>query len=203
MKSGAENLGEPLGEEEQEKLLTFVQLIIKWNKTHNLTSITETKEIVSKHLLDSLSVSPYLYGQSIIDVGTGAGLPGIPLAVANPDKAFTLLDSNQKRVAFIKEVKRKLALANVTAEHCRVEQYSGAKFSSICSRAYSSLEQMLIQTEHLIEKKGVWLAMKGVYPQVEVDGLTNNFQLKKIIPLVIPQLAAERHLLIIKKKLIE
>jgi len=203
LKSGAENLGEPLGEEEQEKLLTFVQLIIKWNKTHNLTSITETKEIVSKHLLDSLSVSPYLYGQSIIDVGTGAGLPGIPLAVANPDKAFTLLDSNQKRVAFIKEVKRKLALANVTAEHCRVEQYSGAKFSSICSRAYSSLEQMLIQTEHLIEKKGVWLAMKGVYPQVEVDGLTNNFQLKKIIPLVIPQLAAERHLLIIKKKLIE
>ena len=149
-----------------------------------------------------MSVSPYLYGQSIIDVGTGAGLPGIPLAVANPDKAFTLLDSSQKRIAFINEVKRKLALTNVVAEHCRVEQYSGQKFSSICSRAYSSLEQMLSQTEHLIDKKGVWLAMKGVYPQVEVDGLSNSFQVKKTIPLVVPELAAERHLLIIKKKLI-
>ena len=90
----------------------------------------------------------------------------------------------------------------MVTEHCRVEQYSGQKFSSICSRAYSSLEQMLTQTEHLIDKKGVWLAMKGVYPQVEVDGLSNSFQVKKTIPLVIPELAAERHLLIIKKKLI-
>jgi 16S rRNA (guanine527-N7)-methyltransferase len=90
----------------------------------------------------------------------------------------------------------------VTAEHCRVEQYSGQKFSSICSRAYSSLEQMLTQTEHLIDKKGVWLAMKGVFPQAEVDGLSSRFQVKKTIPLVVPELVAERHLLIIKKKLI-
>ncbi len=200
MKNGIENLGQPLSEEEQQKLLTFAQLIIKWNKTHNLTAITETKEVISKHLLDSLSISPYLYGQSILDVGTGAGLPGIPLAVANPDKAFTLLDSSQKRIAFIKEVKRKLALTNVTAEHCRVEQYLGQKFSSICSRAYSSLEQMLTQTEHLIDKKGAWLAMKGVYPQKEAECLLSNFDLKKVVPLSIPGLAAERHLLIIEKK---
>ena len=101
LKSGSKNLGQPLSEDDQEKLFVFVQLIIKWNKIHNLTAITETKEIISKHLLDSLSVSRYLYGQSIIDVGTGAGLPGIPLAVANPDKAFTLLDSSQKKIALI------------------------------------------------------------------------------------------------------
>ena len=197
-----EELLKKYNKEDQEKLFIFVQLIIKWNKIHNLTAITETKEIVSKHLLDSLSVSRYLYGQSIIDVGTGAGLPGIPLAVANPDKAFTLLDSSKKKIAFINEAKRKLALTNVTAEHCRVEQYSGQKFSSICSRAYSSLEQMVTQTEHLIDDKGVWLAMKGVYPQLEVEGLSNIFQVKKTIPLAVPGLAAERHLLIIKKKLI-
>ena len=200
LKNGADNLGRLLSEEEQEKLLTFVQLIIKWNKTHNLTAITETKAIISKHLLDSLSVSPYLYGQSILDVGTGAGLPGIPLAILNPNKAFTLLDSSQKRIAFINEVKRKLALTNVTTKHCRVEQYSGPKFSSICSRAYSSLEQMLAQTEHLIDKSGVWLAMKGVYPQAEVDRLLNRFQVKRAISLSVPELAAERHLLMIEKK---
>ena len=200
MRNGIEDLGLTLSEEEQQKLLTFVQLIIKWNKTHNLTAITETKEVISKHLLDSLSISPYLYGQSILDVGTGAGLPGIPLAVANPDKAFTLLDSSQKRIAFINEVKRKLALTNVKVEYCRVERFLGQNFSSICSRAYSSLEEILTQTEHLIEKKGAWLAMKGVYPQKEVECLLSSFELKKVVPLTIPGLAAERHLLIIEKK---
>tara|TARA_B100000767_G_C19751251_1_gene530897 strand:+ start:1264 stop:1737 length:474 start_codon:yes stop_codon:yes gene_type:complete len=156
--------------------------------------------MITKHLLDSLTVSPYLKGSDILDVGTGAGFPGIPLAIINPHKNFTLLDSSQKRIAFIKEAKRKLALTNVSAVHSRVEHFSGTRFTSISSRAFSSLDKMLSQTDHLIDNEGVWLAMKGVYPSDEIGRLADKYCLEESVPLCVPDLIAERYLLIIKHK---
>ena len=155
---------------------------------------------MSKHLLDSLSISVFLIGSKILDVGTGAGFPGIPLAIMNPDKKFTLLDSSQKRVAFLNEAKRKLGLTNVASIHSRVEVFSSEKFSSICSRAFSSLSQMLLKTDHLIDHGGVWLAMKGIYPSAEIDQIPSGYCVKSCTSLIIPKLLAERHLLILEKK---
>lgn len=150
-------------------LLNYLLLLSKWSAAYNLTAIRDPEMMVNKHILDSLAITSWLHGQRILDVGTGAGLPGIPLAIAHRQKHFTLLDSNGKKVRFLNEVKRQLDLKNIEIIQIRVENYLPVlSFDTVMSRAFSSLEQMIHWTKHLINANGIWLAMKGRYPESEL-----------------------------------
>lgn len=150
--------------------LEYLALMETWNRAYNLTAIHLPEERVSRHILDSLAILPWLKGPRIIDVGTGAGLPGIPLAIARPDDAFVLLDSNGKKTRFLHEVKRALGLKNVEIVNMRAEQYQPEQgFDTVISRAFSELKQMLTWTNHLVLPTGTWLAMKGRYPSEELS----------------------------------
>ncbi|KTD34365.1 glucose inhibited division protein B GidB [Legionella moravica] len=158
----------------------YLLLLQKWNTAYNLTAVREPEAMISKHLLDSLAIFPWLKGNRILDVGTGAGLPGIPLAIANPDKHFVLLDSNGKKIRFLTEVKRQLDLKNLEVVQFRVENYHPAQgFDTVTSRAFSSLEQMIYWTKHLIANNGIWLAMKGRYPDTELNMIHQTYQVEK------------------------
>lgn len=157
----------------QDALLAYLALLDKWNKAYNLTAVRTVDAMATKHILDSLAILPWLYGRHILDVGTGAGLPGIPLAIARPDAHFVLLDSNGKKTRFLQEVKRQLGLTNIDIVHKRAEDYHPkAGFDTITCRAVSALSQLLINTQHLIADNGFWLAMKGKPPTDELDKLT-------------------------------
>ncbi len=157
----------------------YLYLLAKWNKTYNLSAIREPQEMVSKHLLDSLAILPWLQGRRIIDVGTGAGLPGIPLAIAQPDIHFVLLDSNGKKTRFLQEVKRQLKLDNVEIVQFRIENYRPQQgFDTVISRAFSSLQQMIQWTQHVLNQEGIWLAMKGRYPQTELAELQQPYRVE-------------------------
>ncbi len=178
-----------------EPLLQYLLLLQKWNKAYNLTAIRDFPEMVRKHLLDSLAISPWLQGQRIIDVGTGAGLPGIPLAIAHPHLQFSLLDSNGKKIRFMQEVKRQLSLGNIEIIESRVENYKPAVgFDTVVSRAFSDLSQMISWTEHLIASGGIWLAMKGRHPETELNTINRSY---KVIPYDVPGLDGERCCIII------
>jgi 16S rRNA (guanine527-N7)-methyltransferase len=151
-------------------LADYLCLLKKWNLAYNLTAVRDVESMVSKHILDSLAVLPWLHGTRIIDVGTGPGLPGIPLALAKPEINFVLLDSNGKKTRFLNEVKRQLHLKNIEIVQFRVENYHPAQgFDTVVSRAFSSLAQMIQWTQHLIAQHGIWLAMKGRYPDTELN----------------------------------
>lgn len=151
-------------------LLDYLFLLKKWNLAYNLTAVRDLESMVNKHILDSLAILPWVKGNKIIDVGTGAGLPGIPLAIAAPEKKFVLLDSNGKKTRFLNEVKRQLDLKNIEIVQFRVENYRPEQgFDTVISRAFSSLHQMIQWTEHLLAKEGFWLAMKGRYPDTELE----------------------------------
>lgn len=184
--------------EQQEKLIAYVELLSKWNKVHNLTAVRDPGEMVRLHLLDSLSVLPYLSGNRLIDVGSGAGLPGIPLAILRPDLLMTSLDSSHKKIAFQRQAKAALGLDNLEVHCGRVEQYQpGEKFDAVISRAFSDLDLFVRLTSHLLVDRGLWLAMKGVHPYEEIA------QIKEmnivVEPLKVPGLDAQRHLVMIKK----
>jgi len=154
-------------------LFQYLLLLNKWNQTYNLTAIRELPAMISKHLLDSLAIIPYMNGSRFIDVGTGPGLPGIPLAITHPDHPIVLLDSNGKKTRFLNEVKRSLNLSNVTVVQSRVENYRElASFDTVVSRAFSDIHQMITWTQHLIADQGIWLAMKGQYPEAELSNIT-------------------------------
>ncbi|MDG1938322.1 MAG: 16S rRNA (guanine(527)-N(7))-methyltransferase RsmG [Pseudomonadales bacterium] len=195
LQQGVQQLSLQLDESQIDQLLRFGDLIVKWNKTHNLTAITDPSGVVSKHLLDSLSISSSFPEGSALDVGSGAGLPGIPLAIVNPQQEFTLIDSSLKRIAFIREAKRELALTNITAIHSRVEDFKGESFAVITSRAFSSLGTMLQQTQHLLADGGCWFAMKGVVPTEEINEIASAFKVQKTNKLLVPGLDAERHII--------
>lgn len=155
-----------------EPLFNYLLLLHKWNAAYNLTAVRDLDSMIGKHILDSLAILPWLQGNKIIDVGTGAGLPGIPLAIAKPETQFVLLDSNGKKTRFLNEVKRQLDLKNLEIVQFRVENYHpNAGFDTVISRAFSSLEQMIHWTQHLIAKDGLWLAMKGRYPDAELAAI--------------------------------
>jgi len=178
-------------------LLAYLTLLAKWNKAYNLTSVRELSQMVTRHLLDSLSVTPFLYGERILDVGTGPGLPGIPLALANPGLDFTLLDSLGKKTRFIQQVINTLELANVTVIQSRVEDFQPAQgFSTVISRAFSSLQDMVSHSRHCLVRGGRLLAMKGQYPQTELNQLGDEVEILSIQRLEVPGLSAERHLVI-------
>jgi 16S rRNA (guanine527-N7)-methyltransferase len=176
---------------------TYLQLLEKWNKVYNLTAIRDPKDMMTLHIQDSLSIGPYLHGSRIIDVGTGAGLPGIPLAITYPDKHFTLLDSNGKKTRFLTHVQHTLGLKNVTVVHSRVEKFRPTEgFDSILSRAFASLSDMLAMTDHLCAIGGRFLAMKGQYTETELPA---HIRLIGVYPLHVPGLDAQRNLVILEK----
>ncbi len=178
-------------DETSNQLIQYLELLHKWNKTYNLTAVRDPVDMVSKHLLDSLAISPYLHGNRIIDVGSGAGLPGIPLACIHRDKQFTLLDSNGKKTRFMQHAARTLALHNITIVQERVEKFQSQEpFDSITCRAFASLEKIKTLTSHLLSSNGKILAMKGE------EELTNNDEWKTI-QLDVPYLAAQRHVMIL------
>lgn len=181
--------------EKLELLLKFIDLIAKWNKAYNLTAIRDKEEMARLHILDSLAICPHLHGKRLIDIGTGAGLPGIPLAIYRPDMEFVLLDSNAKKTRFVQQAVLELQLKNVTVVHSRVEDYQPQQgFDSVVCRAFASLADILKLTHHLFNRDGMLLAMKGQQPVEELAQLKHPFQ---IIPLVVPQVEAERCLVCI------
>ena len=189
-----------VGEAARAAMLQYIGLLQRWNKAYNLTSIKDPLEMLSYHLLDSLSIGPHLQGQSFIDVGTGAGLPGIPLAVTYPDKTFSLLDSNGKRVRFLFQIKTALQLRNVKEMQARVEEYIPDKlYDGVISRAFASLADMIEGSEHLLVSGGCFYAMKGRYPDKELSDLPKGYKVEQAIELVVPTLDQQRHLVIIKK----
>lgn len=184
----------------QEKLWAYIELLQKWNRVYNLTAIHDPEKIVQLHILDSLSVRAYLQGNRILDVGSGAGLPGIPLALTCPDKTFTLLDSNSKKTRFLTQVVCELGLKNVTVVHDRAENFHPDQcFDNIVTRAFAALTDMLLHTEHLLCPAGVFLAMKGIYPESEIQEMPAHFKLIAVHELIIKGLDAKRHLVCIGK----
>lgn len=178
----------------------YLTLMSKWNRVYNLTAIKNPQEMVIKHILDSLSIKPFIQGHQMIDIGTGAGLPGIPLAIAYPEKAFTLLDCNHKKTQFLSQVKIELELSNVTIVCERAENYFPPScFDQIITRAFSSIRSTILTTQHLCCPHGTFLAMKGDFPHEELSNLPPGFLVQCIEPLTIPHLAAKRHLIIVSK----
>lgn len=187
-----------LTDHQKSQLVGFVQLLDKWNKAYNLTSVRNLEEMLVKHIMDSLVVSPYLQGNCFIDVGTGPGLPGIPLAIANPDKQFVLLDSLGKRITFIKNALRELGIANVVPVQSRVEEFTERQFDGVLSRAFASLYDMLNWCYHLPNENGKFYALKGVYDETEVQQIKRPVELLDVITLNVPELVGERHLVLLK-----
>ena len=175
-------------------LIDYVEMLNKWNKAYNLTAVRDPGEMLIKHIMDSLVVSPYLVGNTFIDVGTGPGLPGIPLAIINPDKQFDLVDSLGKRIRFLKQVQFELKLTNIQPIQSRIEEYNEKKFDGVISRAFASLQDMLTWCKHLPNQKGSFYALKGS----DLDVIPEGFTLKQNIKLTIPELNAERRLMIIQ-----
>jgi 16S rRNA (guanine527-N7)-methyltransferase len=186
--------------ETQQKLLDYLALVQKWNKVYNLTAVREADKMLTHHLLDSLAVVPHVVtAKTILDVGSGAGLPGIPLALALPGASVTLLDSNHKKAAFLNQVVIELKLNNVSAVCERVEKYQSKQlFSVVISRAFSDLPEFAALAGALVEPGGTLLAMKGVNPFEEIAQLKGGFKLSGVTPLAVPGLEAERHLVFMK-----
>ncbi|EGR2123462.1 16S rRNA (guanine(527)-N(7))-methyltransferase RsmG [Vibrio cholerae] len=189
-------------EQQREQLVGYVQLLDKWNKAYNLTSVRDPMEMLVKHILDSLVVSPHLVGERFIDVGTGPGLPGIPLAVMHPDKEFVLLDSLGKRIRFLKQVIHDLKINNVLPVQSRVEEFDPESgFDGVLSRAFASMTDMVNWCQHLPKPNaGVFLALKGVRPDDEISLLPEWCSVTDIKALQVPELEGERHLVILSRK---
>lgn len=184
--------------EQQQQLVGYVQMLHKWNKAYNLTSVRDPNEMMIKHIMDSLVVSEHLTGSNYIDVGTGPGLPGIPLAIINPEKSFTLLDSLGKRIRFIRQVLHELNIQNVTPVQSRVEEFvPEVGFDGVLSRAFASITDMVNWCHHLPAQDGVFMALKGQIDQVELDQLPKNCSVIEIKPLTVPHLEGQRHLVIL------
>lgn len=190
--------GISLSDQQISQLSDYVALLHKWNKAYNLTSVRDPKQMLVRHILDSIVVEPHLRGDRFIDVGTGPGLPGIPLAIVRPDAHFTLLDSLGKRIRFLKQVQHELRLGNITPVQSRVEDFHPElPFDGVISRAFASLNDMLNWCDHLPTKDGLFYALKGVVPQDELSALPQDFNLNQLIKLSVPQLEGERHLVVI------
>lgn len=196
LQQGVDDLKLSLSSAQVKLLLDYLGLLIKWNKAYNLTAVRDPLQMVTRHLLDSLAILPYLNGQRIIDIGTGAGLPGIPLAIANPERTYCLLDSNGKKIRFLQQVVVQLGLKNVTTVEDRAERYASELcFDSVVARAVGSVADILSQTQHLLCPDGQWLLMKGQYPQEELAAVDAA---AKVIDYEVPGLNEQRHLICLR-----
>ena len=201
LQSGLKEMGLDLSGEQQDKLLAYVEMLKKWNKTYNLTALRDESQIISHHLLDSLTLPPYLEGaQTMLDVGSGGGQPGIPAVVCRPDLQITLLDANTKKTSFLQQAAIELELKNVRVVSGRVEAVQGLRADVITSRAFAELADFVNWTTHLLQDGGCWAAMKGVYPAAEIDRLPDSVCVERVDKIRVPQLNAERHMVILRKK---
>jgi len=201
LQSGLKEMGLDLSGEQQDKLLAYVEMLKKWNKTYNLTALRDESQIISHHLLDSLTLPPYLEGaQTMLDVGSGGGQPGIPAAVCRPNLQITLLDANTKKTSFLQQTAIELELKNVRVVSGRVEAVQGLRADVITSRAFAELADFVNWTAHLLQDGGRWAAMKGVYPAAEIDRLPDSVCVERVDKIRVPQLNAERHMVILRKK---
>jgi len=192
--------GLKLGDAQAATLYLYLDLLEKWNRVYNLTAIRERSRMVTHHLLDSLAVLPYLRGPRVLDVGSGAGLPGIPIAVANPALQVTLLESNRKKSAFLTQAVGELRLANAQVVTERVEAWqTELRFDTIVSRAFAELGEFVALAGRLLAPDGVFAAMKGVHPFEEIERLPQGFRIQQVVPLHVPGLDAERHLVLVSK----
>ncbi|OEC38016.1 16S rRNA (guanine(527)-N(7))-methyltransferase [Pseudomonas sp. 1D4] len=199
---GANALCVMLDARQQELLLGYLALLIKWNKAYNLTAVRNADEMVSRHLLDSLSVVPFVAerGNDWLDVGSGGGMPGIPLAILFPERRFTLLDSNGKKTRFLTQVKLELGLDNLSVVNARVEAFRPEQpFTGIVSRAFSALEDFANWTRHLGDRDTHWLAMKGLRPDDELARMPDDFKVEAEHTLAVPGCQGQRHLLILRR----
>jgi 16S rRNA (guanine527-N7)-methyltransferase len=186
--------------EQQQRLLAFIALLEKWNRSFNLTAVTGAELMVTQHLLDSLSILPYIQGERVLDVGSGAGLPGVPLAIARPDGHFVLLDSNNKKTRFIQQAVLELKLVNVSVVKSRIEEYRPDRaFDTVISRAFSSLDEFVTACHAACGPQTRLLAMKGLYPGDELKQLTGTGYSAEVSRLNVPGLVAERHLVVLQK----
>ncbi len=195
--AGLAELGISLSEVAQRKLLAFRDLLLKWNKTYNLTALRDPEQAISHHLLDSLAILPHVASGPLLDVGSGGGLPGIPLAIARPDLSVSMVDTVQKKATFLQQASIELGLKNVVVHHARVEEMQG-QYAQISSRAFAEIGLFVRLTRHLLAPGGRWLAMKGVRPDDELKALPDDIAVEDIVPLAVPGLAAERHLIILR-----
>lgn len=200
LKKGINKLGLELNDHQIDQLISYLNLLIKWNKAYNLTAVRDPLEMVNRHLIDSLSIVPYIKGKRIIDVGSGPGLPGIPMAICYPELPVTTLDSNGKKTRFQLQVKTELSLKNLTIVNDRVENCEFEPFDQVISRAFASIEDMIKWTHQLCSKEGVFLAMKGLYPEDELSALPDGFELKTCHRLQVPETDGERHLLVLGRR---
>lgn len=197
---GAKEMGVALSDSQAARLLAYMALLNKWNKAYNLTAVRDPDEMVSRHLLDSLSVLPFVGDGRWLDVGSGGGMPGVILAIMLPDNEFTLLDSNGKKTRFLTQVKMELGLDNLQVVNSRVEAFSpDLSFDGIVSRAFSSLADFTHLTRHLSTVETQWLAMKGLYPDEELQLLPEDFRVQRSVELSVPGSVASRHLLILQR----
>lgn len=188
-----------LSDQQKHQLVGYVDLLHKWNKAYNLTSVRDPEQMLVRHIMDSIVVEPHLQGTRFIDVGTGPGLPGVPLAIVRPDAHFTLLDSLGKRIRFLKQVQHELKLTNITPVQSRVEDFPAEPpFDGVISRAFASLNDMLNWCHHLPGKTGQFYALKGVVPEGELAALPAGFSVERVEKLSVPQLDGERHLIVVK-----
>ena len=198
LRDGVAELGLSLTPDKIDALLSYVALLDRWNKTYNLTAIRDRERIITHHLLDSLAITNFVEGPRVLDMGTGPGLPGIPLAIVLPETNFVLLDSNGKKTRFLVQAKSELGLSNVEVVHGRVEDYRpNDPFNTITARAFAALADMLDWSRHLCHANGRYLLMKGRLSQEEIGAIPEDFSVIDTRPLLVPGVEGERHLVII------
>ncbi len=203
IEQGAQSLNLELSTTQSELLTRYVCLLNKWNKAYNLTAVRDPREMVFRHIIDSLSIVPHISGDRILDVGSGPGLPGVVLAIMYPAKNITTLDSNGKKTRFMLQAKLDLKLENLEVVNARVEAFASVTpFDVITSRAFSSLANMVDGTKHLLSPSGVYLAMKGLYPEEELKALMDRheIELQGCEPLNVPGTDGDRHLVILRNR---
>jgi len=202
LRDGINELGLSITDEQQQKMLDYLGLLEKWNKAYNLTAVRDPIQMVSRHLLDSLTVVPYIKGARVLDVGTGPGLPGIPLAILFPEIQFVLLDSSSKKTRFMTQAIAALAIGNVEVHNGRVEAYqTEVLFDQISSRAFAEISLMVTLTRHLLRADGEWLAMKGQYPGGELAVLEDLCETLAVSKVTVPGDDAARHIVQMKPKI--
>lgn len=192
--AGIVALGVDVAAGAQQRMLDYLALVGKWNQSYNLTAVREPGKMLTHHLLDSLAVLPHVIGNRILDVGSGAGLPGIPLALARPEWRVTLLDANHKKATFLRQAIIELKLDNAEVVCERVETWTPPQpFDTVVSRAFSDLAEFLALAGRLCARTGIVIAMKGIYPHEELAQVPGNFRLRNVVSLRVPGLDAERH----------